>query len=159
MIIAYTILPNILLRVTPTAKRNTYSVATPYYIPRVEALHASTLGWEIATPTELPLLTGGPSPALPKGREPLLAVFKDVWWRSFSLEKAGMGLLCWPQKHPSPVSLFVETGEGLVAAFSLPLGRVGEGLLGLLLSLHLCSRNHLLCCLHSHLRNHLPLPS
>ena len=32
MIIAYTFLPNILLRVTPTAKRNTYSVATPYYI-------------------------------------------------------------------------------------------------------------------------------
>ena len=32
MIITYTFLPNILLRVTPTAKRNTYSVATPYYI-------------------------------------------------------------------------------------------------------------------------------
>ena len=32
MIIAYTFLHNILLRVTPTAKRNTYSVATPYYI-------------------------------------------------------------------------------------------------------------------------------
>ena len=50
-------LPIILLRVTPTAKRNTYSVATPYYIyiPRVEALHASTLGYENATPTELPL--------------------------------------------------------------------------------------------------------
>ena len=56
MIIAYTFLPNILLRVTPTAKRNSYSVATPFiYIPRVEALYASTLGWEIATPTELPL--------------------------------------------------------------------------------------------------------
>ena len=47
-------------------------------------------------------------------------------------------------ESPSPVSLFGETGEGLVAAFSLPLGRVGEGLLGsrrgafgLFLSLHL----------------------
>ena len=86
---------------------------------------------------------GWPLPGPPKGRESLLAVFKDVWWRSFPLEKAGMGLLCWPQKHPSPVSLFVETGEGLVAAFSLPLGRVGEGLLGLLLSLHLCHHLHL----------------
>ena len=49
-------------------------------------LRPSTLGWENATPTELPLLTGGPSPALPKGRESLLAVFKDVWWRPFPLE-------------------------------------------------------------------------
>ena len=40
----------------------------------------------LATPTELPLQMGGPSPALPKGRESLLAVFKDVWWRSFPLE-------------------------------------------------------------------------
>ena len=83
----------------------------------------ATLGCVNATPTELPLQMGGPSPALPKRRESLLAVFKDVWWRSFPLEKAGMGLLCWPQKYPSPVSLFVETGEGLVAAFSLPLER------------------------------------
>ena len=63
-------------------------------------LRPSTLGWEIATPTELPLLTGGPSPALPKGRESILAVFKDVWWRSFPLEKAGMGLLCWLVRTP-----------------------------------------------------------
>ena len=41
-------------------------------------LRPSTLGWENATPTELPLLMGGPSPALPKVRESLLAVFKDV---------------------------------------------------------------------------------
>ena len=48
-------LPIILLRVTPSANRNTYSVATLIiYIPRVEALHASTLGYEIATPSELP---------------------------------------------------------------------------------------------------------
>ena len=89
-------------------------------------LRPSTLGWENATPTELPLLTGGTSPALSKGRESLLAVFKDVWWRSFPLEKAGMGLLCWPQKYPSPVSLFGETGEGLVAVLS-PLGESWRG--------------------------------
>ena len=41
-------------------------------------LRPSTLGWENATPTELPLLTGGPSLALPKVRESLLAVFKGV---------------------------------------------------------------------------------
>ena len=43
------------LSITPSANRNTYSVATLIiHIPRVEALHASTLGYEIATPTELP---------------------------------------------------------------------------------------------------------
>ena len=48
-------LPIILMRVTPSANRNTYSVATLIiHIPRVEALHASTLGYEVATPTELP---------------------------------------------------------------------------------------------------------
>ena len=41
-------------------------------------LRPSTLGWENATPTELPLLTRGPSPALPKGLEFLLAVFEGV---------------------------------------------------------------------------------
>ena len=46
-------------------------------------------------------------------------------------------------ESPSPISLFGKTGEGLVAAFSLPLGRVGEGLFGLLLSLHLCHHLHL----------------
>ena len=61
-------LPIILLRVTPSANRNTYSVATPYYIyiPRVEALHASTLGYEVATPTELPGVDR-PHPNLPQG--------------------------------------------------------------------------------------------
>ena len=43
------------MSITPSANRNTYSVATPFiYIPRVEALRTSTLGYEIATPTELP---------------------------------------------------------------------------------------------------------
>ena len=41
-----------------------------------------------------------PSPTLPKGRESLLAVFKDVWWRSFPLGKVGMGLLCWLVRTP-----------------------------------------------------------
>ena len=42
------------------------------------------------------LLIGSPSPALPKGRESLLAVFKDVWWRSFPLERGflGFSLVC-----------------------------------------------------------------
>ena len=72
-------LPIILLRVTPTAKRNTYSVATLIiYIPRVEALRTSTLGYEIATPTELPgvrtiqqgspITTWKPHPSFPQGR-------------------------------------------------------------------------------------------
>ena len=43
------------LSITPSANRNTYSVATLIiHIPRVEALRTSTLGYEIATPTELP---------------------------------------------------------------------------------------------------------
>ena len=43
------------MRITPSANRNTYSVATLIiHIPRVEALRTSTLGYEIATPTELP---------------------------------------------------------------------------------------------------------
>ena len=55
MVFTNLFLPIILLRVTPTANRNTYSVATLIiHIPRVEALHASTLGYEIATPSELP---------------------------------------------------------------------------------------------------------
>ena len=48
-------LPIILLRVTPSANRNTYCIATLIiHIPRVEALRTSTLGYEIATPSELP---------------------------------------------------------------------------------------------------------
>ena len=67
-------LPIILLRVTPSANRNTYSVATLIInIPRVEALRTSTLGYEIATPTELPgvrtIHHRGPIPAFPKGKE------------------------------------------------------------------------------------------
>ncbi len=43
------------LRVTPTANRNSFRVALSFIIvPRVEALRTSTLGYEIATPTELP---------------------------------------------------------------------------------------------------------
>ena len=68
------------LRITPSANRNTYSVATLIiHIPRVEALHASTLGYEIATPTELPGVRTiqqqapsqhrGPIPTFPKGKE------------------------------------------------------------------------------------------
>ena len=44
------------LMVTPSANRNSCRVAKRVgVIPRVEALRTSTLGWEIATPTELPL--------------------------------------------------------------------------------------------------------
>ena len=47
------------MSITPSANRNSYRVATPFiYIPRVEALRTSTLGWGNATPTELPLLAG-----------------------------------------------------------------------------------------------------
>ena len=46
---------NFPLRVTPTANRNSFRVALSFTIvPRVEALRTSTLGYEIATPTELP---------------------------------------------------------------------------------------------------------
>ena len=59
------------LSITPSANRNTYSVATLIiHIPRVEALHASTLGYEIATPTELPRVRPvhhRPHPNLPHG--------------------------------------------------------------------------------------------
>ena len=61
------------LSITPSANRNTYSVATLIiHIPRVEALRTSTLGYKIATPTELPgvrtIQHGSPIPALPRGR-------------------------------------------------------------------------------------------
>ena len=44
------------LNITPSAKRNTYSVAFLFFvcIPRVEALRTATLGWGIATLSELP---------------------------------------------------------------------------------------------------------
>ena len=62
------------LSITPSANRNTYSVATLIiHIPRVEALRTSTLGYEIATPSELPgvrtIQHRGPIPAFPKGKE------------------------------------------------------------------------------------------
>ena len=64
--------PCFLLRVTPSANRNSYRVAIPFiYIPRVEALRTSTLGYEIATPTELPGVRPvhhKPHPNLPQGR-------------------------------------------------------------------------------------------
>ena len=80
MVFTNLFLPIILLRVTPTANRNTYSVATLIiHIPRVEALYASTLGYEIATPTELPGVRTiqqqapsqhrGPIPVFPKGKK------------------------------------------------------------------------------------------
>ena len=70
MVFAFPFLAIILLRVTPSAKRNSYRVASPYYIyiPRVEALRTSTLGYEIATPTELPgvrTIHNGPLISLP----------------------------------------------------------------------------------------------
>ena len=41
--------------VTPSANRNSYRVASRVvFLPRVEVLRPSTLGCEIATPTELP---------------------------------------------------------------------------------------------------------
>ena len=47
----------VLLRVTPTANRNSFRVALSFIIaPRVEALRTSTLGWGNATPSELLLL-------------------------------------------------------------------------------------------------------
>ena len=74
MVSACPFLPIILLRVTPSANRNTYSVATLIiHIPRVEALRTSTLGYEIATPTELPgvriIQHRSPIQAFPKGKE------------------------------------------------------------------------------------------
>ena len=59
------------MSMTPSANRNTYSVATLIiHIPRVEALRTSTLGYEIATPTELPgvriIQHRSPIPAFPK---------------------------------------------------------------------------------------------
>ena len=69
------------MRITPSANRNSYRVAKPFiYIPRVEALRPSTLGYEIATLSELPgvrtscftkkeMDNYGPSLTLPKRRE------------------------------------------------------------------------------------------
>ena len=62
------------LSITPSANRNTYSVATLIiHIPRVEVLRTSTLGYEIATPTELPgvrtIQHGKLHSSPPKGKE------------------------------------------------------------------------------------------
>ena len=144
------------LSITPTAKRNSYRVAILVEtLPRV-AGHARNPGLCNRNSYRVAAADGWPLPGPPKGLESLLAVFKDVWWRSFPLEKAGMGLLCWPQKYPSPVSLFVETGEGLVAVLS-PLGESWRGALGLLLSLRLC--HHLHPRTRLNYRIHYPLPS
>ena len=48
----------------------------------------------------LPKPPKAPPHALPKGREFLLSVFEVVVWRSFSLEKVGMGLPCWMVRNP-----------------------------------------------------------
>ena len=64
--------------VTPSANRNTYSVATFFLsIPRVEVLRPSTLGYEIATPTEL--LEGSPILAFLKGKEHNVNGFVYEW--------------------------------------------------------------------------------
>ena len=64
--------------------------------------------------------TGGPSPALPKGRELLPAVFEVVVWRSFPLGKVRMGLA----GVPSP---WGRLGWGLLA--HLPPGEGWDGAL------------------------------
>jgi len=46
-------------------------------IPRVEVLRPSTLGYEIATPTELP--EESPILAFPKGKEHNVNGFEDEW--------------------------------------------------------------------------------
>ena len=80
----------------------------------------ATLGCVIATPTELPLQMGGPSPALPKGRESLLAVFEDVLWRSFPLERLGWGFYV-GRKNAPPQFPFLWKPERGLSLFSLPL--------------------------------------
>ena len=59
------------LRVTPSAKRNTYSVAMMVGggWTQGSVLSPATLGWGNATPTALLLLVEAPSLTLPKGRE------------------------------------------------------------------------------------------
>ena len=47
------------------------------FIPRVEVLRPSTLGYEIATPTELP--EESPILAFPKGKEHTVNGFEDEW--------------------------------------------------------------------------------
>ena len=81
IISTYPFLLIILLRVTPTANRNSFRVALSFIIiPRVEALRTSTLGYEIATPTELLLLaevpSRSPSTTIPKGQVFIHTVFE-----------------------------------------------------------------------------------
>ena len=73
----------------------------------------ATLGCVIATPTELPLQMGGPSPALPKGRESLLAVFEDVLWRSFPLERLGWGFYVGRKNTPPQFPFLWKPERGL----------------------------------------------
>ena len=73
----------------------------------------ATLGCVIATPTELPLLMGGPSPVLPNGRESILAVFEDVWWHFFPLEKAGWGFYVGRKNTPSQFLFLWKPERGL----------------------------------------------
>mgnify|MGYP004534044301 CR=1 FL=1 len=64
------------LSITPTANRNSYRVARLVgALPRVACLPA-TLGWGIATLSELLLLAETPPQALPKGRERIIAEFE-----------------------------------------------------------------------------------
>ena len=91
------------LSITPSANRNTYSVATLIiHIPRVEALRTSTLGYEIATPTELPGVRTiqqqapsqhrGPIPTFPKGKEPHPTALNTAGRDSRPLGRVGEGL-------------------------------------------------------------------
>ena len=155
IILSYPFLPTILLRVTPTANRNSYRVARLVgWIPRVACFarnpglgKRNSVRVAAACVSPSPCLrkplpmpsprggspTGGPSPALPKGREfhwrPLpippkgreflLAVFEVVVWCSFPLGKVRMGLA----GVPSP---WGRLGWGLCGVPS-PWGRLGWG--------------------------------
>ena len=113
------------------------------YIPRVEVLRPSTLGWENATPTELPLLTGGPSPAIPKGREsigapphpsprggsPYLLCFRRFEWL-LPLGEGWDGASMLATKIPLPSFPFLGNRRGTCRCLLSPLGENWRGAFG-----------------------------
>ena len=89
------------LRITPTAKRNSYRVAILVgSLTQGSVLRPQPWAGETQLLQSCCCLLEAPPHALPKGRELLLSEFKEVMWFAFQLGKAGVGLLCWMVRTP-----------------------------------------------------------
>ena len=145
----YIILYYVLLWVTPTAKRNTYSVAiiVGYILPRVACFHPQPWAVESQLRQSCRCRWVAPPRPSPRGGSPYLLCLRMFGGAPSPWRRLGWGFYVGRRK-PLPSFPFWGKPERGLSLHSLPLGRVGEGLLGegllgLLLSLHLCHHLHL----------------